>query len=255
MPERLLCAAIVAYCLQCKYTGLQPYISAVRNWHIQHGLGDLRRGHLFHDVKKGLINTFSLRNGPLPKRPIAIQDLRAFRRCLNLRSSTHIRFFAECLVAFFGLLRMSEHVGQAMRWKHIEFTPWGVILTIPFSKTNLRPVQIPLAARGDDLCPRQALLRLRDSTHSPKPSKPVFGWSRSTFVTILRKVISFSLNVDPTAYSGHSFRRGGTTALHMAGVSPTMIKIHGRWKSNCFERYIDMSVLQRISPTVALLHL
>ncbi|KAF7365423.1 putative reverse transcriptase domain protein [Mycena venus] len=39
------------------------------------------------------------------------------------------------------------------------------------------------------------------------------------------------------AYSGHSFRIGGTTELLLAGVHPDVVKVMGRWQSDAFKVY------------------
>ena len=46
--------------------------------------------------------------------------------------------------------------------------------------------------------------------------------------------------------TGHSFRQGGAQSLFDAGVSIEDIKIFGRWRSDAFRRYIEMS-LERVS--------
>lgn len=45
---------------------------------------------------------------------------------------------------------------------------------------------------------------------------------------------------DARRYAGHSFRRGGATSLHLAGVADSLIRVMGRWKSFAFARYIDV---------------
>jgi hypothetical protein len=50
---------------------------------------------------------------------------------------------------------------------------------------------------------------------------------------------------DTSKYAGHSFRRGGATSLHLAGIPDSLIKVMGRWKSFAFARYIDVP-LERI---------
>ncbi len=46
-------------------------------------------------------------------------------------------------------------------------------------------------------------------------------------------------------YAGHSFRRGGATSLHYAGVPDSLIRVMGRWRSFTFARYIDVDA-QRV---------
>ena len=41
---------------------------------------------------------------------------------------------------------------------------------------------------------------------------------------------------------GHSFRQGGAQSLFDAGISVEDINIFGRWKSDAFRLYIQMSI-------------
>jgi hypothetical protein len=43
-------------------------------------------------------------------------------------------------------------------------------------------------------------------------------------------------------YTGHSFRRGGATALANSHTSMHVLKKAGRWSSNAAQLYIDTSV-------------
>ena len=49
------------------------------------------------------------------------------------------------------------------------------------------------------------------------------------------------LGVDPSSYSGHSFRRGGCSLSYQAGLNLTEIKIRGDWHSQANERYLYVS--------------
>ncbi|EGZ23333.1 hypothetical protein PHYSODRAFT_381718, partial [Phytophthora sojae] len=51
------------------------------------------------------------------------------------------------------------------------------------------------------------------------------------------KMAANSAGQDPSRFSTHSFRIGGTTALFAAGIDSLTIKLFGRWKSSAFERY------------------
>ncbi|KAF4140477.1 hypothetical protein GN958_ATG10337 [Phytophthora infestans] len=42
---------------------------------------------------------------------------------------------------------------------------------------------------------------------------------------------------DATLFSCHSLRRGGATALLSAGVDSTAVMLHGRWKTDSYQRY------------------
>ncbi len=44
--------------------------------------------------------------------------------------------------------------------------------------------------------------------------------------------------VDAARYTGHSFRIGAATTAAANGVNDATIQILGRWKSDCYTRYI-----------------
>jgi hypothetical protein len=53
------------------------------------------------------------------------------------------------------------------------------------------------------------------------------------------------LGIDPTKYSGHSFRRGGASFALECGLPPDLIKAQGDWKSDAYHSYLDPSFSYR----------
>ena len=49
------------------------------------------------------------------------------------------------------------------------------------------------------------------------------------------------------SYSGHSFRRGGATYLYRLGADPLLIQASGDWASDCYQRYVFLSLDQRLT--------
>ena len=49
----------------------------------------------------------------------------------------------------------------------------------------------------------------------------------------------------PHLFSGHSFRRGGTSFLFQLGCDPLVIQATGDWKSDSFLLYLGMTFEQR----------
>ena len=50
-----------------------------------------------------------------------------------------------------------------------------------------------------------------------------------------------------SSYSGHSFRRGGATYLYSLGADPLLIQASGDCATDCFTRYIFLSLEQRLT--------
>lgn len=55
------------------------------------------------------------------------------------------------------------------------------------------------------------------------------------------QAVAKSKGLDPTKFSSHSLRSGGATSLLENNVDSTTIKLHGRWKSDAFQRYTRMT--------------
>lgn len=52
------------------------------------------------------------------------------------------------------------------------------------------------------------------------------------------------------SYSGHSFRRGGATYLYRLGADPLLIQASGDWASDCYQRYVFLSLEQRLAAQI-----
>jgi integrase len=70
------------------------------------------------------------------------------------------------------------------------------------------------------------------------PDGKLLHLTHSVFVKLLKLVLK-TCGIDPTN-SGHSFRRGGCSHAFSLGVSPLLIKLRGDWKSNAYERYVNI---------------
>ena len=191
-----------------------------------------------------------------PKRAITMLDLLALHRLIDHATFEGARNWCACTLAFFGLLRINEYVNGGLEHRHVQHTPDGVAITVPYSKTSLQPTRIDVASRTDALCPARALSAyLAFFTRYPalpqRPSDPLFiarrghtSYSSLTdteFKAVVRDLLQRAYPVlDTSQYAGHSFRRGGTSALKQHGVHDSVIQLHGRWKSDVYRDYIDV---------------
>jgi hypothetical protein len=209
-----------------------------------------------------------------PKAPVSLADLTAFSPLLDTRYFEYARGWAACLLAFFGLLRIKEYMCGGLRRRHVVISADRVDIIVPFSKTSNVPVVVSVSARADSLCPVRALSWYLDALlalgapsdadaplftsrfRSPSGVTSYAATSDSEFLTLVRDLIRAAFpDRDPSAYAGHSFRRGGATALLLAGVSDAVVQRHGRWTSDAYRRYFDTasSPAARLVATRALL--
>jgi hypothetical protein len=165
-----------------------------------------------------------------------------------------INLYAAFCTAFAAFLRLGEftwdswsaesHLTSISRGS-ITFTIDGnVLLHLPVSKTDpyRQGTTIPLAASHDSTCPITALLRLFNRYNRP-PSAPLFARSFGPFnhSWVLERLHSALLlaGINPTGFSGHSFRRGAANSALAAGIAHSDVMRLGRWKSNAIDRYFS----------------
>ena len=264
LTELQLCGVCIAYAEHHRITGLAGFISAVANYALERGFPDLPRGRLFDRVKSGIVNWYGNTNFSEPARAFTVADLRAFRAHLDLGVFADARDWCAALFAFFGLLRIKEYTCSGLLRGHVSVQPWGISLAIPFSKTSLIPTAVAIVRRDDELCPvaaHRAYTRLLPARlrglgvpyflHTPTDTAPL---ADTTFIRHVRRWVRDCLPHAQADYSGHSFRRGGTTALQIAGVPESTIASHGRWKSLAYRSYFDVqfNLELRLSATAQL---
>ena len=175
---------------------------------------------------------------------------------LDLSKDGDLVFATILLFGILGLFRLGELLRKSpsnwderriLRRGHVSrFTTTLVYYRVwlPYSKTDLTgngcPVYIP-STTSPQYCP----VTLMDSYLERVPgipTDPLFRWPSGTPVTtgsFIRKLKRhlLMLDIDPDDYSGHSLRKGGACTAARAGLSDEMIKMLGRWTSDCFRRY------------------
>ena len=78
----------------------------------------------------------------------------------------------------------------------------------------------------------------------PSPSRPLFSFSkpgkwltRGNLTKELRSILQ-QCGLPSHKFYSHSFRIGAATTAAKAGIPPWLIKVLGRWSSDCYELYI-----------------
>ena len=157
------------------------------------------------------------------------------------------------LVAFFGLLRVSEYVSPSPSVADSDSLSAGdvsidwsrrVALIIYIKKSKTDPFRLGVTVRvscvDHPLCPVPALQRF--SARRGHRDGPLFVFANGSFLTRVRvlDLLTRSLPLVPNVNT-HSFRRGGASALANAGVPGHVIQIMGRWRSDAYTQYLQLS--------------
>ncbi len=130
----------------------------------------------------------------------------------------------------FDNIKCSTKFTVKLRSSKTDISKQGVSIRI----SNIIPVTAMLSYvqyQSFPLSPHQNVYRLDNDS----------ALTKSVLVNELRNRLKIR-GINSSHYSGHSFRRGGATALYSAGVSQNIIDTVGRWKSDCSKMYIDINI-------------
>jgi hypothetical protein len=245
-------------------------ISAINAWMRHLGYPDVARSPLTRNLMRGIQR---VHGGRTTHRIGASPEV--VRALINAEPTNTQRghcFRMAYVLAFAGLMRSAEyttacsfrpHAKRCLRLRHITFVPnWRaprlLRVIVPFGKTDpfgqgrlvvvpsttwgpgLNPLQIMrdaiLFRYGSSQAVRQALASGRDWLLALSPTRALsYAIFRLHLASSLRR-----LNLDAIGITPHSFRIGGATFLHRAGMSRQDIMRVGGWSSDAIEQYIRL---------------
>eukprot|EP00854_Cymbomonas_tetramitiformis_P034044 gene34044-biopygen6707 len=217
----------------------KKYTSGVRALHVQLGFEwvPVRQRWAVHAVLQGCERRWDTPSKQVM--PLGFEELLLIAELVNPHSFNENVVFAPMDTVFFCFLRKdSVSVEKAEAWKQ-PAGALGAMHHVPGSPicpvTPLRRVMEGpgLGEDGPLFCIEDTKGRLKPLTHS-------------FFVSTFRKLAERA-GLDPKAYSGHSFRRGGATAASGLAVGDHLIQAHGDWASDyCYKLYIDLGRKQQL---------
>lgn len=258
ITEAELCVCYVALLRQRSVFSMASIMSAVARLHEDLGFGELPRGRKFKKVCKAAKKWLSAADNPTPKHAITLKELATIAMYTDTSSYENLCFVTALILAFWGLLRGSEHCDGALEWRDVKSEAWGLAVTIRKAKNHDAPQTIYLAKRKDGLCPAQWFERLRQATPLAHRHGAIFRVephgklvTYQSFNKKLKQAAQRFFEGEARNMASHSARRGGYTALRNAGVSEEYLQLHGRWKGMSFRAYLDkLSAVTRITPTL-----
>ena len=248
------------------------HLSAIGFFHrIKYGPNPLNRMSRVQLMLKGL----KREKGPTNRKlPITVEDLRALKGLLNLKDSDQLCLRAVILTGWFFMLRMSEFLAtkskHAPEGRHPLYmedihplcdgkpTQWGahvgeISIHISGSKTDWvnqgcvrSHTKVDPESPNADVCVVRAFIDLCNefpAKFSKRTDAPVASWRNGDTIpadavtALLRAAASANGNC-PGAYSLHSLRSGGATALYQATHDIDLVARFGRWKSKCISVYL-----------------
>ena len=240
---------------------IKNYISGVE---IMHHL----LGYSTANINEFLINLalrgISRQNPHLVKqaKPVTPEILMSIHEVLDFSIKSDVVYWCLFLFAFFLFARKSNLVLDLDNYvnkkfllrEDIQICENTLIVNVKWSKTiqfGERLLKIPLIEiPGSILCPLAAFSSMCQKVHA-KNSDALFSLPKRKCITYsqyqskLREVIA-KIGLNPEEYSTHSMRRGGTSFAFKSQVPIDLIKLHGDWKSDCYQKYLSFSMEDKL---------
>lgn len=250
----------VSYLAQTvSYKTVKLYLVAVQDLHRE--LNYPLRISLMHRLQKVLTGIKRLSSTrKLDRFPITIPVLANIHSYLQPDHSDcldHVMLWAAFTLAFFGFLRSSEFTCNApfdpavhLTAQDITFvpdsqSPTHILVKIKQSKTDpfRQGHTLTIAKSTSNIC---SVMAMKDYILQAQPPacRPLFSFSKSgkwltrTSLTKELRTILQHCGLPASKFYSHSFRIGAATTAAQAGLPPWLIKVLGRWSSDCYEQYI-----------------
>ena len=257
------------------YNTISAYMSSgVRTWHLMAGLDWIPIDHRpsVKAVMAGARRLMGPDTGKNKKLPITLQMLMDIRATLDMNNARDRAWWSAALTAFYCLLRKANlceppacvlqkraargNLPPATICRHDVMsgdnnTLWLQLRSTKTIQNGERILMLPLPQiRDNPLCPVQALKDYLSATNTRPPASSLYGWYQTNgdwhsmtyadFTLFLKQKLR-EIGINPAAYSGHSFRRGGATfAFAFGALDPLVIKALGDWISSAFMEYCEV---------------
>ncbi len=201
---------------------------------------------------------------PQRAKPITPAILLAVGRRSGSFTSLQRSVFACGLFLFLTMARTSSILPVSRRTpthqfltrNRVNFSKEGIIVTLVHTKTiqfGKRRLHIPLLRTDSRLCPVAAYSSsLVDLSQDFTPAfvytqgGKVHWLTKSTFIHSFRILLCRSGVQDVSAYTGHSFRRGGASWAFQAGMPGELIQVCGDWASDAYKQYLEFNMQNKI---------
>lgn len=241
------------------YQTVINYIDGVRFYHALCGFPfDVKNAFVVKTTLRGVRR--QLGDHLVQKLPVTPAVLLDIYKVMDQHNPAHVVVWAAFLIAFYGFLRKSNVVPSSARLFDPQLHLTRQSFAISSNKINVtilktktvqfgqRQLDIPLVhVPGSPLCPVAALTRMFKLVPAPVAAPafviPIqgqfFTLTHASFVNYLRYFLQLA-GYPAHRYTGHSFRMGGCSFAATCNVPEHLIKFHGDWHSDAFERYLHL---------------
>jgi integrase len=208
-----------------------------------------------------------LSGAPLQTLPITPEILIRMYTFVDINKPKDLAMWSSFLTSFYCMLRKASAVPKSLatftsarelsRNKiDIEADGDTVLVLMNYSKTSQfgnKNVVIPLLRNPVHALDPVFHLQELFTRFPLQGSLPAFSFTEKEklkcitydgFTKELKRLLNLA-GLKADSYSGHSFRRGGATYLYRLGADPVLIQASGDWATDCYTRYVFLTLDQR----------
>jgi hypothetical protein len=251
--ESLLCNFAASFAGKFASGTVYSKFAALKAWHNVQGVS-WEGGARLRCVLNGVKNMAPSSSKMSLRSPITIAMLTRLLENLDLNDPFDLAVACAAVIAFWDQCRLGELLPTSSSSYDSASIPSrsdisrsahdkeSMTLHLPRTKTHLSGQDIVIVSQLAPLNPVSLLLKHFRVNRLPR-SSPLFAYKSSKGPQVLTKAKFLRRCNDiwsPLGFpraTGHCFRIGGTTQLLLAGVSPDVVKVTGRWSSDSFLRY------------------
>ena len=245
--------SIKQYCVTiCELNELKGFKRTYRGRRYQKAIMGIKRV-LQHEVKQAP--------------PITLEMLNKIEPLVDINNTKQLAIWVTMLAGFFLFLRKSNMIPEIRKHdlihqisrKDVKFDHPAMVFLIKWSKTNQfgEILQLPVVIEPNNkLCLASWVLKLVQTCpakgHNNLFSYTVPGSEQAIPVTYreltyqMREWLRLIGEPHFDKFTSHSLRRGGTSHAFNNGVPEQTVKVLGNWASQCYRRYIELTVETRI---------
>ena len=246
LSETELALSVTHFTLGHTVSSVPSFLSAVQHYWTAADAGLLPKGPAFKLFHRGLKRVFGTTDEVVRTTALTVEDLATMCSKLDMTDPNQVSFGCEIITAFFLALRTEDHVDGRLQHRDIYPQEDGSVeFILPPGKSVhvYRHVAVPKRTDGLDLLTWFKALAAFQPAWARAPHRPVFTnfaagmdgvrrfekVSRAQFTARFKAAVRSSLGLNPALHAGYSLRRGGVTAMIMAGVPAAIIKRHVGW--------------------------
>lgn len=240
-------------------TAITNYVSAVRAWHIIHGIGWNIGGPEVESIIKGAKQMAPASSSREKREPMTTEYISKLHLQLSNTTPVDVAVYACLTSAFWSTARLGEltvknlaafdpvlHVkrsdlGESIDRRGLKVTTIRVPRTKAYSTEGESLYWAEQEGDGD---PGSAL-RQHLKVNNPGTNFHLFGYPNKngkmiplTKTTFLRQISEAAAAAKLQRLSGHSIRIGSTLEYLLRGLPFDVMKVKGRWNSDAFHQYL-----------------